>query len=82
MILFDMKLFSQLPINGFNYLPNLVNPPLGLSGELRSLVAAGDGYQINTVDLSQLLFDLGADIGFIANHLLIVVSTEQFIANR
>ena len=51
MILFDMKLFAQLPINRFNYLPSFVNPPPGLSGELLSLVTAGDGYQINTVDL-------------------------------
>ena len=51
MILFNMKLFSQLPIHRFNYLPNMVNPPLGLSGHLLLLVAAGDGYQLDTVDL-------------------------------
>ena len=46
-----MKLFTQLPINGFNYLPNLVNSPLGLSGDLLFLVAAGCRYQLDTVDL-------------------------------
>ena len=46
-----MKLLSQLPINGFNYLPHLVNPPLGLSRDLLFLVAAGYRYQLDIVEL-------------------------------
>ena len=51
MIVLYMKLLTQLPINRFNYLPNFVNPPLGLSGDLLFLVAAGYRYQIDTVQL-------------------------------
>ena len=51
MILLYMKLLTQLPINRFHYLPNLVNPLLGLSGDLLFLIAARYGYQIDTVEL-------------------------------
>jgi hypothetical protein len=51
MILFYVKLLTQLTINRFNHLPNFVNPPLGFFGYLLLLVAAGQRYQIDTVGL-------------------------------
>ena len=51
MMLLYMKLLIQLPIDGFHYLPHLVNPPPRFFGQLRFLVATGQGYQIDTVGL-------------------------------
>ena len=65
-ILLYMKLFTQLTINGFNYLPSFVNPPLGLIGDMLFLVASGCRYQIDTVNFLPLVFDLFANIGLYA----------------
>jgi hypothetical protein len=68
MIVFQMKLLSQLSIDGFNQAAGILKGLMESGRQLQSLVASRQGQQFNTPPDKQISRDSSINIGFIPQH--------------
>lgn len=77
MVDLDMEMVGELCIDGLDHLAHSVEEMLERGRQLLVLIATRQGPQLDAVVLPQLSSLLCADVGFIAQHLKIVMLAEQ-----
>src|SRR6266487_6068570 len=66
---FNVKLIGELRVHCFNHLTNRVVKTLDRARQALLLIAARNGFEVNSILLPYLSGFCGTEIGFIAQHL-------------
>jgi len=82
MIDFQVKLFTELSVDGFDDLADLIMLAPGGGRNLLFLVAAGQRDQLQAIGLPETSGFFGADVGFVAKDIPVGMLLEEFKTDR